>query len=253
MEPDFDTHTKKIVYSFFLVALYLTLYILSNNPIISFIITINVLYFSREILYSLLFESNKTAEVFQEEVEQLAILEEELEILPDNIKQKLQMPTKKTQVAILNTNIIETSPQEELFITAIQKAELLINKRITELESRRKTPFVKKKQITLESSNNPSQYNSKKEEKIDQWDTWVPLSLNDKFTNLSIYCDKCDTLLQLQDLSYEVTKEPNYFQLFTKHQKENEIHTNNVKVTLDSFEILSKPTLTVSPIQEVEV
>ena len=28
--------------------------------------------------------------------------------------------------------------------------------------------------------------------------------------------------------------------------------TNNVKVTLDSFEILSKPTLTISPIQEVE-
>lgn len=252
MELKFETHTRKIVYSFIVVALYLILYILSKNPILSFIVSINVLYFSRELLYSLLFELNIKEDVIQGKVEPVAIVEEELEILPNNIKQKLQKHTKKSQVAILDTGNSENNPKEELFITAIQKAELMINNKIDELESRKKTRIAKRKQITLDNSGNTSQNNIKKEEKINIWDTWVPLSLNDKFTNLSIYCDKCDTLLHLQDLSYEVTKEPTYFQLLTKHQKENEIHTNNVKVTLDSFEILSKPTLTISPIQEVE-
>ncbi len=252
MVTELEFHTKKIIYSIILVALNLTIYLITNNSILSFVITLNVFYFTREILFNKLFIEDEKNRNFETISEPLIILEPEAEVLPNNIKNIIQ---KNTSLSIkTSNNELEESNNhsEQLFISAIQKAEILVTKKINEFESRRIRNSPKIEEVSLEIKSDTLKNDQGKKVKQDYWDTWVPLALNDKFTTLAIYCEKCDELKQLQNLSYEVKKEPSYYQILSSHQQDNELHKNNIKVTLDSFEILSKPTLTVSQIQEVE-
>ena len=91
-----EQHTKRIVFSMLITVLYLTFYVVSNNALISFIITLNIFYFSRELLFMKLFGTSTNQYIIHENTEPMPLLKNESDVLPDNIKQMLKNTVQPT-------------------------------------------------------------------------------------------------------------------------------------------------------------
>ena len=232
-----------------ITVLYLTFYIVSNNAIISFIIILNIFYFFRELLFMKLFGTSVVQFITHENTEQMPLLKNESDILPDNIKQMLKNTVQPTVATLIPH---ENTVTEDPFITAILKAEKLVDKKIKELQERKPILHSEKSSIEKNLISESVEKAIKTEPKRESWDQWIPLPSHEKLLALQIYCEKCEKLVQLQETKYDITKGASCYELKTTHQLETEKHTNSVKITLDTFEILSKPTLLISQLQEAE-
>jgi hypothetical protein len=290
-------HTKKIIYSFLLASVYLTLNVLQKNAIYSFIITLNIFYFSREYFYSYLFIKNGPSTLLSPEfipqavqivkqISMIPISDQESSILPSNIKQLLLakqkiIPEEKqtervdelqlTKPEIISDEsvlVLETSEEkikskvliqeqvlndkEELLITALLKAEKIIDEKIQDLVKKRSIQKIEVKELQ-EVLKEPINVESRVlKEKMESWVDWQPLSLHEKLVNQEIYCEKCKKSYIVQDMIYEITKDRDYYEVVTIHGEGSEKHTNITRMTNTTYEILSKPILIVKPVQEVE-
>ena len=170
--------------------------------------------------------------------------EQELAVLPKNIRQILPK-TPAIEAASVNSQDLQSfNKVEQQFITALQKAEQLVEGKIAQL---RKKPTIRKTEVMK------FQYEIKEEvvkelpqvTKENSWDTWTPPVINDKLLTQGIYCVKCQKILLVLDMQYEISKEESYYEVQTIHITDSEEHKNTTRITTDTFEILSKPILTV--------
>ena len=224
------------------------------------VISVNIFYFSRELLYKQLFAQVQLEPEIEpasivQTIPSYPLLQSEMEILPDHIKnivlknqsfQQLQSDNPKTNEAVPSI-----TPSEELFITSIQQAESLVDKKIQELQSKRslrKADIVQTQQEIKEEV-----AKTLPEVPVTQWESWTPLTLHQKLLNLELYCEKCAKTVQLQQTTYEIEKSADHYEIVSVHDKDGEQHTTTAKVTLDTFEILAKPVVTIDPKQPKEV
>ena len=154
--------------------------------------------------------------------------------------------SKISQITPSMNQVNDNSLLEEKLLSEFQKAEELIEKKIQELQAKK---HIKKEEI------------EQKQEEIKQelileipalethevWDTWKPALLDDKLLSQSIYCVKCQKLLAVKDMEYELLHTTDYYEIKTLHTTENEDHINHTRFTPATYEILSKPILTVQP------
>lgn len=265
-----EQHTKRITYAILIVTSYLTIYLVTINPIIAFVLSLNILYFTRELLYKQLFGQETQSEpdkfmVVEQPAEQPLVstsfpfLKSESDYLPTNIKEKLslrQQPidlaTPTVQQTLREPAVVDLSPSptEGVFITAIQQAESLIDKKIHELQAKQ---VLKKDDIEVQEQELKEEVAKRLPEvPAEQWETWTPLVLQDKVKKLEIYCEKCHQTLELQQTLYEITKTPDHYAITAVHDSQGEQHTVSARATLDTFEILAKPVVTIDQPKEVE-
>ena len=217
---------------------------------------LNIFYFSRELLYKQLFSeamivnSETPVSVNQEPISSFPLLKNESDNLPENIKKLFE---EKRSTNYLNPSDLSlASDQGESFLKAIQKAEKLIDDQIKLLQSRQilKKSEIDKVQEEIKDELARTLPEVPKEE--EEWINWSPLKVQDKLLSLEIYCEICGKTISLKDSAYEIVKKEGHFLITSNHGIQNNQHSTIAKVTLDTFEILSKPTVTNNQTLEVE-
>lgn len=245
MDLTINQPIQKIAFSFCIIIFYLVSIIILSNVIIAFVLSINILYFSREIFYDKLFPISTSNDTSNLKSNPFPLLQSESDNLPENIKKILLASTFQADSTIVDS-------KNNVLISAIQKAESLIDDKIKQLQSKR---IVTKKEIISFQNDIKSELVKELPEiqrVEDDWIDWSPLVLHNKINQLEIYCEKCENNFQVQDTIYEITKEPDHFKITAVHQSEDEQHINTIKITPESFEILSKPILEIKQSKEVE-
>lgn len=236
---------KKICFSIIIISLYPLSLLFISNAIIAFLVVLNTFYFSRELFYDRLFiitDFNNTSNLIKEP---FPLLKSESDILPENIKKLLRTNDVQLDSSTVDKNNI-------ILISAIQKAECLIDEKIKQLQSKK---IITKKEIINFQDDIKSELVKELPEipKLeDEWIEWSPLALHDKINDLKIYCEKCNKNFLVRDTIYEITKNPDHFKVTTVHQQNDEEHVNTIRITPESFEILSKPVLEIRQSKEVE-
>lgn len=271
-----EQHTTRITYAILIVASYLIIYLVTSNSIIAFVLSLNILYFTRELLYKKLFrqETQSLPEshmVVSEEqppeqpfmTTSFSLLKSESDYLPNNIKEKLFFRQQQLEIAVpvvqqatateehpVAIADLSPPPTEGIFITAIQQAESLIVKKIQELQAKQ---VLRKEDIEEQEQEIKEEVaKSLPEVPAEQWETWTPLVLQDKVKRLAIYCEKCVKTIELQHTRYEITKTPDHYVITAVHNQAGEQHTLHANATLDTFEILAKPVVTIDQPKKVE-
>ena len=247
MDIKVEKHTIRIIYSFFISSTYLFLTIIQDNVFFSFFLTLNIFYFSRELLSTNLYIQEEQVESAMPLMSKQKLFESEREILPENIKKilrtSLEVSYKEESIGL----------QEQTFIDALQKAERLIEEKITLLQSKQtlKKSDVNEIQEELKEAvvNALPEIETATKEEI--WENWNPLNINEKLLNQEIYCIKCKKLLKVKQMNYEIQTKNDYFEVVTTHEEQLEQHVNTTRITKESYEILSKPILTVRPLTEM--
>lgn len=244
-----NQQTPKIIYSIVIIGFYIITLILQSNPFLAFVLVLNILYFSRIILYKKLFSIITLEPQQANSISQIPIVQTESDILPENIKNVL---IKKTIKQNFSPYFLKDDPKEDLLIRAFQKAEVMIDQKIKELQS--KKPVKKSDVINTQDEIKLEIVKKLPEVPVteEKWIFWSPLTLHDKIMTLEIYCEKCEHPIKVKETNYEIEKQSDHYKITSVHNRNSENHTNIAKVTLDTFEILSKPVLQIDQAKEVE-
>lgn len=245
----FKQQAQKISFSLILIIFYLLSLLAISNIIIAFILTLNVFYFLIELFHDKLFPKTKIYKPLKPVPESFPLLHSESDILPENIKKILKINNIE-QVSISEEKTVDADSY--ILITAIQKAESLVDEKIKQLQSRlilKKSELIK---VQDEIKDELAKSLPNVQNLDENWIEWSPLALHDKINHLEVYCEKCGRVFLIQDTIYEIKKEPDHFKVTASHQQDKEQHINSIKVTLESFEILSKPVLEIQQSKEVE-
>ena len=247
-----EKHTRRIVYSFAIAGFFLLLTFVQTNVVLDFFLTLNVLYFTRELLQKELFDLPEVLTTSTESFLRPDLTDEESAILPANIQTLFKQAYAKRPVISTSTQmhtISDPVAQEQLLITSMQRAEQLIEQKIAELRSKRSY----KKDDVQEAQTELKQELVKELPVLEQvpqtdWTTWNPLSFNEKLLDQSIFCVKCQTTNVVKTMDYNITTEQDYYEVVTTHEHETEQHINTTRISKQKYEILSKPLLTVRPL-----
>ena len=223
------------------------------KPIVAVVLTINLFYFSRELLYNKLF-GIKRIEPLQAFTHRPMITNESKN-LPANIQEIIKQKYDEVPLSEYDESATMMNETEDLFISAIRKAEKMITEKV---ELLRKQKVLKKgeveqiqEEIKEEMIKTLPDVPTLKEEI--EWINWRPEILNEQLLNQEIFCDKCQRTFTVKDMKYEVQKETNYYEVVTKHESTGEEHKSTTRMTFDTYEILSRPILTITPIISKEV
>ena len=262
-------NTLRISYSFTIIAIYLSMIILKIAPFLAFLITLNIFYFSwKLLLYYLSPETTTNNKNVNITINQSEIIpQHEQEFLPFSIKQLFL----KTTVQPISTNNVQTiqmntqrttdteklTQSEEILLTAMQKAERMIEEKINELKSKKtiKKDEVIEEQKMLKEKIIKELPNVPALQEDEVWIQWVPDIIDEHILNQAIYCEKCQKAYLAKEMIYEVQNKENYYELKTIHSITNENHVNTTRIAPEKYEILSKPILTIEAhesLQEVE-
>lgn len=246
--------SEKIIYSSSIAGLYVVLNFAQSNPLISFILTLNIFYFTREALFNYLFKIKDINLPISEENSNILarIPVKESKVLPKNIKNIIKASSTISTSSKQQTEENTSSLNEEILIKALKKAETLVDQKIDLLRS--KQPIVEHtKHSELKNSSKKEKLPSLKEKEAVkvQWETWGPSFENERIITQGIYCEKCKKLYSIQETDFKITKHQSYFEVVSTHEMGSERHTNTARMANESYEILSKPILTVQKSVEV--
>ena len=261
-----ENQNKKLVYSAIILITYILLCWLQGNSLVAFILTLNIFYFSREAFFRQLFTKKETmihAKIETSDPHEF-FSEKESEILPSFIKEKnknmcLEKSTDKENISIIKDPEIPkpvsyyTQNTDERFIEALQTAEKLVDQKIDILKE--KYTFRNQKEKQNKNEVKILQNLNTLPDKFEQkhfWGEWLPSGVNEKLTLQGVWCEKCSKAYIILETAFEVNKRESYLEVISRHEVGSEKHTNTAKMTLESFEILSKPILTIEKTKEVE-
>lgn len=244
MNIKLEKHAFEIGFLICGLSIFLTLVMFQTNVLLDFFITLNVLYFTKEVFNSELIVTKDSELLSQNQENDNSLFLFEKEDLPKNI-----------QIALYQASSQEQQSSEQVLVDALQKAESLIEEKINLLKAKstfKKIEIDKVRENIKEELSTTVVANIENQsiQKI-EWDNWTPLQVNNQLLNQEIYCQKCSKMYKITEMDYEIQKMPSYYEVITVHAIESEKHTNNVHLTLDSYEILSKPILTVTNAKEI--
>ena len=261
-----ENKNKKLVYSSIILIIYILLCWLQGNSLVAFILTLNIFYFSREAFFRQLFAKKET--LMHTKIKTSAsnefFSEKESEILPSFIKEKFKSMNLEKNIIKENISIIKdpeipkpvfyhTQNTDDKFIQALQTAEKLVDQKIDILKE--KYTFRNQKEKQNKNEGKILQKLKTLPDKFEQkhlWGEWLPSGANEKLTSQGVWCEKCGKTYIIQETAFEVNKRESYLEVKSRHEVGYEKHTNTAKMTLESFEILSKPILTIEKTTEVE-